>query len=195
MEHLDTNKHTFKGNQRGERFLLFITTACAALIGFLVYIILSGSPWSLTLEQTGIAAVLVAFMLVIILTLFSAWKAYHYALDTEIQIDPIRRHFVYTHNGKTVEFNGDDVTEWYDDLGLKIGSGKLTRLTEHDSVLILKSGQVIYLHSWLWEGDHSWFHAGGTWEHNIKFYLEAHREQLHLPECKMAWTYKYMFAK
>lgn len=194
METLDINKHVFKGNERGERHLSFITVMCIVLTGFLAYLIISMRPAVLSLQYIGISVVLICLMICMVITLVSAWKGYNYALDTKVQIDPISRHFVYTHSGKTIEFNGDDVQAWYDNIGLKIGFGKLTRLTEHDSVLILKSGEVIYLHAWLWDGDYSWLHAGGSWEHNIKFYLEAHHSQLDLPECKMAWTYKYMFA-
>jgi len=195
METLDINKHVFKGNERGERYLLFITAMCALLIGFFVYLIVSMRPAVITFRIIGLSALLICVTLLIVVTLVSAWKAYSYALDTEVQIDPIRRHFVYTHNHKTIEFDGDDVLAWYDDLGLKVGFGKLSRLTEHDSVFVLRSHEVVYLHAWLWDGDYSWLRSGGTWEHNIKFYLEAHRQQLGLPECMMTQTYRYMFAK
>ena len=194
METIDINKHVFKGNERGEGYLSFITVLCIMFIGFLGYLIISMHPTVLSLQHIGISVALICIMICIVITLVSAWTGYSYALDTTVQIDPVSRHFVYTHGRKTIEFNGDDVLAWYDNIGLKIGIGKLTRLTDHDSVLILKSGEVIYLHAWLWDGDYSWLHAGDSWEHNIKFYLKAHHCQLDLPECKTAWTYKYMFA-
>ena len=199
METLDIEKHTFQTNERGERYLSIITVLCALLVIVFVgclFIALLTLMDAFSLKYIAYAAIAIAFIMIIVLTLVSAWKAYHYASDTEVQIDPISRHFIYKHRRQTIEFNGDDVAEWYDDLGLKIGFGKLTRLTEHDSVLILQSGQVIYLHAWLWDGDHFWLHPGGdTYDNNIKFYLESHRVQLHLPECKMAWTYRYMMPK
>ena len=194
MEIIDLDKHVFKANERGERYLSFLTVACVLLAGLFAYLIIGAFLNGLTLKSIGIAALFICLIFMIFATLVSAWKAYSYALETKVEIDPVRRHFVYTHNRKTIEFDGDDVAEWYDNLGLKIGIGKLTRLTEHDNVMILKSGQLIYLHAWLWEGDHSWFNAGDGYESNIKFYLEAHRGQLNLPESKTARTYKYMFA-
>lgn len=194
MESLDINKHVFKANERGERYLLFITVFCALLVGLLAYLIISSHPAFSSLQQIGVTALVICVVSAIVITLISAWKAYNYALGTIVEIDPLSRHFTYTHNRRTIEFSGGDVQEWYIDIGLKIGFGKLSRLTEHDSVFVLKSGQVIYLHAWLWDGDYSWLHAGGSWEHNIKFYLDAHCGQLDLPQCKTAWTYKYMFA-
>ena len=186
MESLDINKHVFKANERGERYLLFITVFCALLVGLLAYLIISSHPAFSSLQQIGVTALVICVISAIVLTLISAWKAYSYALGTIVEIDPLSRHFTYTHNRRTIEFSGGDVQEWYSDIGLKIGFGKLSRLTEHDSVFVLKSGQVLYLHAWLWDGDYSWLHAGGSWEHNIKFYLDAHCGQLDLPQCKTA---------
>ena len=174
--------------------MLFITIMCGVLIVVFGALILSVfGTTTITLGKIGLLAVPAAFILVMVLTLVSARHAYRYAMDTRVEIDPVKRHFVYTHDRQTIEFNGSDVEAWYDSLGLKVAAGKLSRLTEHDSVFVLKSGDVIYLHAWLWDGDYSWLHAGGSWEHNIKFYLEAHREQLDLPVCQMSKTYKYMF--
>lgn len=193
MDTIDLDKHVFEANERSESLLSFVTVACVALIGLFGVLIFSMLVMAITLERIGFIAALTVCVIIIILNLESARNAYRYALDTQVEIDPVNRHFVYTHNGQTIEFDGSDVQVWYDNIGLKIGLGKLSRLTEHDSVFVLKSGEVIYLHGWLWDGDYSWSHADGDWEHNIKFYLEAHHEQLDLPTSKTAWTYKYMF--
>lgn len=188
----DFNTHTFTTNKRSERYLVFITVVCICSAIALIGVFLSTYPIS-PAKDLAFLSLIILFVTIVTLTLAGAWKSYWHALETQVTIDPIKRHFVYTHRGKTIEFDADDVTEWYDNIGLKIGFGKLTRLIEHDSVMILKSGEVIFLPSWIWDGDYSWLYNGGSYEHNIKFYLEAHQGELGLPECKFAWTYKYMF--
>lgn len=190
---MDLSLHIFKTNNRCERYLIAMTVVLIVVVIVLLYIIFAEGHLNQSWQDNAICAMIGLGITVIILTVAGAWKSYLYACETQVEIDPVKRIFVYTHRGKTIRFCGGDVAEWLDTLGLKIGFDRLTRLTEHDSVMILKSGETVYLPSWLWDGDYFWTHASGSYEHNIKFYLEAHYDELGLPESKMSWTYKYMF--
>ncbi len=195
MATTDLEKHVFKANARGGEYLLACTLVCGLVLVMFVPPLFSmfGTTATITLRGIVLFAMPFAFVIISVLILVYARHAYRYASDTQVEIDPVKRHFVYTHKGRTIEFNGSDVEEWYDNIGPKATAGKLSHLGAHDSVFVLRSGDVIYLHAWLWDCDYSWVHPGNSKEHNIKFYLEAHREQLDLPVCQMSQTYKYMF--
>ena len=188
--------HTFVANERGERYISILTFAIFLALPIFWYfgvrIMNSDEPFSLIYLLFELLVVAITFIM--ILYVCYMWHAYLFAKQTEITIDLITRQITYNHNGKTLTFMPEEVESWYSDLGIKYIAGKLSRLTEHDSVMILRSGEVVYFPSWLWEGDYFWLNTK-AFESNIKFFLDAHYRELGLPECQTARTYKYMFPK
>ena len=82
METLDINKHEFKGNEREEGYLSFITILSIVLIGIFAYLIIRTHPEEISLQYIGIVVALICLMICIILTLVSAWIGYNYALES-----------------------------------------------------------------------------------------------------------------
>lgn len=188
MENKDTEKHVFKATERGEVILYMYAIHCILfIVAFLYCLYRCVSSYTSTFLLLSLALGFVS--IAAIQKLFSAKKAYRKAVDTEVEIDPVRAHFVYTYKGQTIEFDGKDVKKWYYNEELKV-RGRLSGTRERDIMMILHDGHIIYMeHAWLWDGDYSWLHAGSTAEHNLKNYLETHREQLNLPQSESALTY------
>lgn len=183
---IDLSTHKFAANERGYNWLTFITVAClvAALVP-VIFFIADGWHIEYSLEVLVSVVGLVLISIYAGFALYCDWRSLSYAQNTTLSIDMKTLTFTYTHAGKTVTFKGLDVEHWYWDTGLYI-----SRVAANHSVIVLKTGETLFIHCWLFEDNH--FFLSDYEQYNAGHFMSKHEADLLLPEAERASGYRYL---
>ena len=180
---VDLSIHTFTTNDKGFNWLAFVTVACIVLAVILVIGIVSASFDSAEVLISTIS--LVGITIYTGFALYCDWRSLSYAMDTSLSIDMKTFTFTYRHNGKSITFKGLDVEHWYWDTGLY-----LSRVSANHTVIVLKTGETLYIHCWLFEGNH--FFLSNYDRYNANHFMKTHCSELLLPAAENAHGYHYL---
>ena len=185
---IDISTHTFTTNRKGLVWLTFMTTALIGAAGVMIWVIFSRQKPITGFEETAILLTLVVLAAYAFFALYCDWKSYLFARQTMLTIDTQTFTFTYTHAGKTTTFQPTDVAHWYWDTGLF-----LSRVSAHHSVIVLKSGEELMIHMWLFEGNRFLMSnnpAENTF--NAGYFIESVRSWMRFPAPEDAPRYKYL---
>ena len=184
---LDTVTHTFKANNKGLVWLLFVTMPAILITAFFVYLIVDKGSWD---TATILAFIAMAVILLFGLTmLYADWVSYLFAVNTTLEVDMQTREFTFKHDRKTICFKPSDVAHWYVDVGFFA-----SRVATHHTVVILKSGKELFIPMWLFEGNRflmTMYPSENTF--NANNFIITYQQSLFFPQPEKGPRYKYIF--
>lgn len=79
---------------------------------------------------------------------YADWVSFRFARNTTLEINMQTNEFTYKHERKTIKFKPVDVAHWYSDTGFW-----LSRVATHHTIIVLKSGEELFIPMWLFEGN------------------------------------------
>lgn len=143
---IDISTHTFKTNNKGLIWLLFMTAPAIAILLLWVYMLMNTNSWEFEIILAFIA--LSAIMLYGFIMFYADWVSFLFARKTTLEINMQTNEFTYKHERETIKFKPVDVAHWYSDAGFW-----LSRVATHHTIIVLKSGKELFIPMWLFEGN------------------------------------------
>ena len=184
----DFSKHTFKSNRKGLVWLLFMTIPAVFIIALWLYLIVMPDIWDSIGMKILCIIVWSASLFYELSMLYSDWASYLFAVHTTLEIDMQTYLFTYRHKGKTFIFKPADVAHWYMDIGFRF-----SRVAAHHTVIILQSGEQLFVPMWLFEGNRflmtndppdNTFNAG--------YFILSIKDTVRFPQPEAGPRYKYI---
>lgn len=144
---VDISTHTFRANRKGEVWLVFMSIALLGLIAVIGYVLIT--CWDgRDIGKIAMALVLVTGIGFGCFMLVADWMSYSYAKQVTVEINMQTHTFTYRRGRDIISFKPQDVAHWYVDIGLWA-----SRVSAHQSLIVLRSGEELLLPMWLFEGN------------------------------------------
>ena len=156
-----------------------------------IMVLWAGMIDGINIEDTMHLPAFIVLTLILLygLSMFCAdWISYVFAVHTTLEIDMQTNMFTYRHKKKTITFKPTDVAHWYIDIGFW-----LSRVATHHTVIVLKSGEEVFIPMWLFEGNRFVMTRNPSENtFNASYFILSVRERMGFPKPEEGPRYNYI---